>query len=296
MEGGRFPAALFVLGSANLNAVRQRCKAMKTRIDLHRLLFSLACAGLGACASRPVASDRPDLGVLWVRDAAEYRALSLQAYRAASADLHRLIDDTAWSALPEQTAAEDLRPAIVFDVDETLVSNVDFQVAFEPPFSNKKLNDWTAASKARPVPGAADFIRKARAAGVEIFFVTNRPCEVEPDTVDPCPQQQVTIDDLVETGIPADAEHVMMAGEQPDWKDEKKVRRDLIAKNYRVIMLVGDDLGDFIPCVRARIHAPCMAAATRAGRLEQTDEHAAYWGNGWYIVPNPMHGSWTTVE
>jgi 5'-nucleotidase (lipoprotein e(P4) family) len=269
---------------------------VKTRIRPLHLVFCLAFAGLTACASRPAAPDRPDLGVLWVRDAAEYRALSLQAYAAAAEDLHRMIDDTSWSALPDQAAAEALRPAIIFDVDETLVSNVDFQVVLEPPFTNKKLNDWTAAGKARPVPGAAEFIRRARAAGVEVFFITNRPCEAEPDTVDPCPQQQVTIDDLVETGIPADDAHVLMAGEQPEWEDEKKVRRDLIAEEYRVIMLVGDDLGDFIPCVRARVHAPCTAAATRAGRLEQTDEYAAYWGNGWYILPNPMHGSWTTVK
>ncbi len=296
---------------------------MKTKINVDRLLLLLIVAGLAACVSRPVATPKPvaapepaalpeaaatpgsvaiaephepDLAILWVRDAAEYHALSLQAYAAASEDLPRLIEDTFWSALPEQTDAEGLPPAIIFDVDETLVSNVEFQVALEPPFKNHKLDDWAAANDARPVPGAAAFIKRARAAGVEVFFVTNRPCEAKSDTDDPCPQQQVTIDDLVETGVPADAAHVLLAHEQPGWTGEKEVRRDLIAEQYRVIMLVGDDLGDFIACVRAKIHTPCTSAATHAGRQAQMEKYAAYWGNGWYILPNPMHGSWTSVE
>lgn len=272
---------------------------MKTKMNRDCLFVFLAVAGLTACVSQPVAipePDEPDLGILWVRDAAEYEALSLQAYAAASEDLPRLIEDRFWSALPGQTEAEALPPAIVFDVDETLVSNVEFQIALEPPFKNSKLNDWASAGKARPVPGAAEFIRRARAAGVEIFFVTNRPCEAKPGTDDRCPQQQVTIDDLVETGIPADTGHVMLSDEQPGWTREKKVRRDLIAENYRVIMLVGDDLGDFIPCVRKRVYEPCTTSATQASREEKTRKLAAYWGNGWYILPNPMHGSWTSVE
>lgn len=25
-------------------------------------------------------------------------------------------------------------------------------------------------------------------------------------------------------------------------------------------------------------------------------KYAAYWGHGWYVLPNPMHGSWTTAH
>ena len=24
--------------------------------------------------------------------------------------------------------------------------------------------------------------------------------------------------------------------------------------------------------------------------------YAGYWGNGWYILPNPMYGSWTSIR
>jgi 5'-nucleotidase (lipoprotein e(P4) family) len=262
------------------------------------LLPCLASVLLGACASPPVAdTDRgPELGILWVRDSAEYRALALQAYAAAAKDLQGMINDVSWSALPDQVDADDLPPAIIFDVDETVVSNVEFQAELEPPFKNSKFDDWNDANVALPVPGAAEFVRLARDSGVEVFFVTNRPCETREGATDPCPQERITIEDLQEAGIPADAEHVMLSNEEPDWTREKKVRRDLIAQDYRVIMLIGDDLGDFIPCVRARPVAPCTEGATKASRERETEKYFALWGNGWYVLPNPMHGSWTSAQ
>jgi acid phosphatase len=260
------------------------------------MIALFAAAGCAQQQAAPRADEGTDLGILWVRDSAEYRALALQAYGAAAEDLRRLIDDRSWSALPRQSDAHDLPPAIIFDVDETLVTNVLFQVELEPPFRNHKLDDWNAATTATPVPGAPEFVRLARASGVQVFYVTNRPCETKPGVSDPCPQEAVTIEDLNEAGIPADASSVMMANEMPAWTQEKKARRDLIAKDFRVIMLVGDDLGDFLPCVRARPAAPCTEAATKAGRDRDIEEHRAYWGNGWYVLPNPMHGSWTSAR
>lgn len=271
---------------------------MKAKIKaVARFFPGLVAASLGACAvvPGPVGDSDADLGILWVRDAAEWRALSLQAYAAASEDLPRFLNDRSWSALPGQVDAADLPPAIIFDVDETLVSNVDFQVQLEPPFRNSKLEDWNATHEARPVPGAAGFVQLALDSGVEVFFVTNRPCQAKPDVDRFCPQQDTTIHDLIETGIPANADRVMMAAERPDWTREKKVRRDLIARDYRVIMLVGDDLADFIPCVRATVVPPCTEPATKALRDATTEAHARYWGNGWYMLPNPMHGSWTSA-
>jgi acid phosphatase len=276
---------------------------MSAKNTLAALLLAVAFCVLASCAQQPaapvtpatpVADAGPDRSILWVRDSAEYAALALQAYTSATKDLRGMIDDPLWSALPEQTNASGLPPAIIFDVDETLVTNVLFQAELEPPFTNSKLDQWNASTTAVAVPGAARFVKFARAAGVEAFFVTNRPCE--PADEDPCPQKDGTIEDLNEAGIPADESNVLMANERPEWTREKKARRDLIAQNFRVIMLIGDDLGDFIPCTRARAATPCTEGATQESRKRDTERYAAYWGNGWYVVPNPMHGSWTTVE
>jgi acid phosphatase len=137
-------------------------------------------------------------------------------------------------------------------------------------------------------------VQRAIEAGVAVFFVTNRPCAATGN--DACPQEAVVIGDLVEAGFPASESNVMLSGEQPGWTREKSIRRRHIAKDYRVVMLFGDDLGDFVDCTRGRPLDPCTTGATRASRHHDVDRFADYWGNGWYMLPNPMHGSWTSVE
>ena len=244
-------------------------------------------------------SAASDMGVMWVKNAAEYRALTRQVYAAATLALPKFIEDSAWSALPHQSNAEDLPPAVILDVDETVVTNVDFQLAVIPPFSNEKHEHWIATTRATPVEGVKDFITAARDAGVTVFFVTNRPCvpkeETEEGSAEPCPQRQTTIDDIAEAGIQTDADHVFLSDER-GWNREKITRRKHIADNYRVIMLFGDDLGDFVSCVRSTTYSPCTNVATIESRLTSIDLFDDYWGNGWYVLPNPMYGSWTTVE
>ena len=237
-----------------------------------------------------------DLGLQWVKTAAEYRAVTRQVYGLAQRDLQRFIDDKAWSAMPEQTNAEDLPPAIVFDVDETVLSNVDFQLSFERPFANHKLDTWSQQGVSTPVEGVIEFASSARDAGVTLFFITNRPCQAIAGNDHPCPQKLTTIDDIKELGIDTDADHVMLSDEQPGWTREKINRREVVAKTHRVIMLIGDDLSDFVSCVRHKAATPCTEAATQASRAASLDTFDQYWGNGWYILPNPMHGSWTTVH
>ena len=259
------------------------------------VVLTISLASTVSCnrASEP---EDPHGGIQWVLNAAEFDALCLQAYNAASRFLEPALMDKSWSALPDQVGAEDLPPAIILDVDETVVSNAEFQASFVPPFTNAKLDEWNETGKARAIPGVVEFIKLARASGVEIFFVTNRPCEPKAGTDAACPQEAVTVQDIIEAGIETDAEHVMLANERPEWDREKVVRRNLIAETHRVIMLIGDDLSDFIPCVRSSPRSPCTEKATNASRDELAYEHSRYWGAGWFVLPNPMHGSWTTVE
>jgi acid phosphatase len=106
------------------------------------------------------------------------------------------------------------------------------------------------------------------------------------------------IQDLLEAGLPATTttENVFLAGERPGWGKEKRARYEWIAEDYRIIQLIGDDLSDFIPCVRRSPVDPCTEGGTISNRLEAATEYDVYWGAGWYILPNPMHGSWTSVR
>jgi acid phosphatase len=87
-----------------------------------------------------------------------------------------------------------------------------------------------------------------------------------------------------------------MLADKHGWDRAKIARRKHIAKTHRVIMLIGDDLGDFVPCVRTKLYGPCTEPATKASRARLVAEYSDYWGQGWYILPGPMHGSWTSFR
>ncbi len=267
-------------------------------MDTTRTILAVCTLVLvSACATQPPAHNpEEDLGMFWVKHAAEYAAISRQVYATATRDLPGLIEDKSFTALPGQTDAEDLPTAVVLDIDETVINNVDFQINFERPFENYKLEFWDRDHTAQPVPGVVEFVRAARDAGVTVFFLTNRPCEQYEGEDEVCPQKQTVIKGLADLGIPAEPAFVSLADEQPEWNREKLVRREHIGEDYRIIMVIGDDLGDFVPCARKKVVAPCTEPGTRASRAAALDTYAEYWGNGWYILPNPMHGSWTSVR
>ena len=247
-----------------------------------------------SCTTTPVAhSPENDLGLLWVNNSAEYAAITTQVYQSATDDLQTFIDDESWSAMSGHPQAEGLPPAVVLDVDETTISNAKFQVAFERPMEQWKLEKWNDEHTSDPVPGVVDFVTAAEAAGVTVFFVTNRPCDPTEGDSDPCPQKNATVRDIGELGISTDAAHVLLAREN-GWTRAKIARREYIAERYRVIMLFGDDLGDFAPCVRVNLYGACLSPATKESRRHLVEAFSNYWGHGWYMLPGPTHGSWTS--
>lgn len=240
----------------------------------------------------PPESDR---ATRWAAYAAEYQAVSAQVYAQATRDLPRLIADLSWSAVPGQEGVGGKPTAIILDVDETVVSGSDMEMTMVP-YTTRRHYDWISSHKAIPMRGVVEFIAAARELGVEVFFVTNRPCDTFEGIDADCPMKAATIDDIEEIGIDTDSEHVFLADEIPAWNREKVSRREYVAETHRVIMLFGDDYGDFVACSRGTPLAPCTVPATRDSRARALETYENYWGNGWYILPNPMYGSWTSVE
>jgi 5'-nucleotidase (lipoprotein e(P4) family) len=91
---------------------------------------------------------------------------------------------------------------------------------------------------------------------------------------------------LANAGFPLDnrIETVYCQGERPEWGADKTTRRASIAAHYRILLLFGDDLGDFIS----------GANSSPAHRRELIDSHEDNWGIKWFILPNTMYGSWET--
>lgn len=262
-----------------------------------RLAAVIALSMLAACATQaPTHAPEKDYGHAWVAHSSDYAALTRQVYAVATRDLERFVADKSWTAIPGQTGAGNLPPAVILDVDETVINNVDFQLGFERPFTDRKLEMWDREHVAKPVPGVVEFIRAAKAADVAVFYLTNRPCEKYEDEEAACPQKQTVIDGIRELGIGVEPEFVSLSYERPEWTKEKLIRRQAIGEDFRVIMLIGDDFADFVHCARSSFHPPCTEPATRASRAADVRKYERYWGNGWYILPGPMHGSWISVR
>ena len=74
---------------------------------------------------------------------------------------------------------------------------------------------------------------------------------------------------------------LLTAKEQPDWGSAKSTRRAAIAKDYRILLLVGDNLGDFSDGYKG----------DEAARLKVYEDNAAHWGKDWIVIANPTYGS-----
>ncbi len=248
-----------------------------------------ACVSTGP-AAREVAAPVPVVAaddnlnaVLWVQTAQEYRALTMQAWKMAAANLDRALADPTWTALLPGEGAElqkpGLPPAVVVDVDETMLDNSAYQarlVLDGTSFSDAGWAAWVTERKARPVPGALEFARAAAAKGVSIVYISNRTHDMAADT----------IANLRAYGFPVDESNYYGLGyEVPGCTahgSEKGCRRIAAAGKYRVLMQVGDQITDFAQ----------LTANTREQRDALLANHGQWIGERWYMLPGPTYGGY----
>ena len=216
------------------------------------------------------------MSVLYQQTAAERLAGSLQTFRAAKQALDNALADPSWSALPGQDI-QGKKPAIIVDVDETVLDNT----AYEAPMildGTKYPEGWVGWGKeaaATEVPGAKDFLNYAAAKGVTIFYITNRVVELK----------EATQNNLTKLGIPWDQtkETILMRGEN-NWGSDKGSRRALVAQEYRVLLMAGDNLGDFVDAKDNNL--------SPQNRKAIVEEYADYWGEKWFMLQNIAYGDW----
>lgn len=253
-----------------------------SRPVLRTVLATVSAVALTGCAAtggaRPPASLAGLNATLWVQSSVEYRALARQAFAAATRALDRGLADSSWTAALEQTGDFDtLPPAVIVDVDETVLDNGDYQgrlLEDGESYAADTWAAWVAERSADAVPGAIRFTRAATRDGVTVFYVTNRDAPLEADTR----ANLARLDFPVPEG---DEDVILTRGERPEWGSDKSSRRAHVARSYRILLLVGDDLGDFVE-----------AGTDLAAREAALERHAELWGERWIVLPNPMYGSW----
>lgn len=217
----------------------------------------------------------------WMQASAEYEATVRGIYAAAMRSLDAALADPSWQALPDsefRAGFESKPPAIVVDADETMIDNSAYQarnIKENRGYTIETWQAWVQAGAARAMPGAVEFARHADAHGVTIFFVTNRDAPEE---------TEATIANLRALGFPIadDASNVMLRGDLRAPAREKGERRQLIERDYRVVLMLGDNLADFLDGTSADI----------ASRQALMAPYRDWWGVRWFMLPNPAYGSW----
>ena len=256
---------------------------MTSRVFLAAVvLVSCSCAARQAPATAPgtATTAHENLNaVLWMQTALEYEASALQAYRLAQQQLDAALADRSWTAALEQQAdASTLKPAVIVDVDETVLDNSYYQARLirdATSYHTSTWDPWVLEARATAIPGAVEFARFAAARGVTIFYVTNRTANLEAATRKNLAAVGFPLSDAVDT--------VLARGERPEWQASgKSSRRAHVARDYRILLLIGDDLGDFV----------VDAGGSPEERRVRTAAQAGWWGQRWIMVPNPTYGSW----
>jgi len=234
------------------------------------LLGTTACASThsapAAPASMPAASDSLPNDVKWVRGSAEYRALTREVYALAGERLPELV-----RAMPAQ------RWAVILDADETVLDNSEYQrrlAIAHAPFDARSWTAWVNERAAPAVPGARAFTSLVRSLGGRVVIVTNRSMA----------ECDATRENLRGVGIDADVVLCQPAGEADKNPRFQRVQSGSAAPGMPALTVVewlGDNIQDF----------PSLTQAVRADSAALGE-----FGKRYFILPNPMYGSWEHVH
>ncbi len=229
-------------------------------------------------ASQAAAVNEYQVGAtLWMQKAAEFRAVSYQAFNLARWRLDADLDKKNLKKLPKDEQKKSR--AIIVDIDETVLDNSPAQAAgikTNKPFNMPDWYAWGEMRKAKAIPGAVDFLNYATSKGVKVFYVSNR------DDV----QKQATIDNLQMVGFnDIGPGNVLLRQKDAQGNNisTKTPRREFIGQRHRIVMLMGDNLDDFSDVFERR---------SVGERFAEVDKISSEWGKRWIILPNAMYGTW----
>jgi len=201
---------------------------------------------------------------LWFQTSGEARALMHQTYRLAKS----IVD----ADLTKKRKKGALPPAVVVDVDETVLDNSPFEgrVVASGDAYPAGWDEWVQKAKAKPIAGSLEFLNYAHSKGYRVFYLTNRKEG----------QRQATVRNLKEAGFPDVTDETMVLRTA---EVSKEARRQKIRERYRIALLIGDNLADLDKAFDQK------SASDRVAAVEETRDR---FGTEYLMLPNPMYGDW----
>ena len=229
----------------------------------------------------------------WLYGSGEAGATSIQAYHAfrdyvLAAVRHRPRDSVVLAegstlAAPRFVRCGRRPLAVVLDVDETALQNLGYEYddATHPgrPYDQERWNAWerSGANQVLPIPGAVTALGAIRRAGVTVIFNSNRLAA-----------NAATNEAALNGAGLGPARHgstLWLQGDAPGGS-AKDPRRAAISRRFCVVAMAGDQLGDFTDLFNAR-----GLSVPERRRLATSGAVADLWGNGWFVLSNPVYGT-----
>lgn len=198
----------------------------------------------------------------WIQRSAEYQALCQQGYTLAKL------------RLDEAIAKKGSRPlAIITDIDETIIDNSPnavHQALRGEDYTDKSWDAWCDRAEALPLAGSQDFFRYADSRGVTIFYISNRSEA----------NRAGTIRNMQNLGYPQvrDSQFLLRTT-----TSDKTARRSQVAEKYDVVLLLGDNLGDF---------EHVFDSSNELERMQGVNTWKHEFGRRFIVFPNPNYGTW----
>jgi 5'-nucleotidase (lipoprotein e(P4) family) len=162
----------------------------------------------------------------------------------------------------------------VTDLDETVLDNTDVFVEdlkqCQVYTDWKSWETWEKSGQPQLIPGSLEFLQFADAQGVKIFYISDRSQQYRASTLKAL--QQLKLPQLHE-------QQILLYG------SSKEQRRQSVATQYEIVLLLGDTLHDFSDAFSGQ-----QSAAERAAAVLQ---NKASFGDKFIVLPNVSYGPWS---
>jgi predicted secreted acid phosphatase len=249
-------------------------------------------------------------GVVFNSLSAEYVALCTQAYYLAR-----------YAVLERLNSRMFRNPAIVFDLDETILDNSPYQawlIKEGRNYDDATWNRWCDHGSATAVPGAVEFVNFVEGLGITPIFITSRvnacrsgtlgnleklgllsrqEVNAESAVTDPDDPERPFRTRLFMKGMSA-AKVLSPAGEVSYELRDKFLQRIFCerVRGFEVVLSVGDNLADYAEYYGRTFDEGGVTVPGKhpnsASRLQAVRQDLHLFGRDFILIPNPTYGGW----
>ncbi len=255
-------------------------------------LSGMLCADILDASAYPVPARDETLkqSIKWYRVSAEKKALYRQAFTLGTQYVEKTVKE------------QNLQPktwGVILDIDETTLDNSAYFAKYMNCLDDESTFEAniTIPGMSVALPGVKNFTQKVHDLGGYVSMVTNRDGSFEDKegnvmdtTAKTLKRENIYYDQLITSNYrdnktPSDKNPRFKAVETGDNYDSSLMVWSNKLPAHKVIAYFGDNIQDF----------PVLKQKNLIDVSGESDVFDKF-GNGYFILPNPMYGSWEANE